>query len=33
MPNLIDVTYAHTGNSTKTNQYGMREMQEKAFAA
>ena len=33
MPNLIDVTYAHTGNSTKTNQYGMREMQEKVFAA
>lgn len=33
MPNIIDVTYAHTGESTKTNQYGMREMQEKAFAA
>lgn len=33
MPNIIDVTYAHTGKSTKTNQYGMREMQEKAFAA
>lgn len=32
MPNIIDVTYAHTGKSTKTNQYGMREMQEKAFA-
>ncbi len=33
MPNIIDVTYAKTGESTKTNQYGMREMQEKAFAA
>ena len=33
MPNIIDVTYAHTGKSTRTNQYGMREMQEKAFAA
>lgn len=33
MPNIIDVTYARTGESTKTNQYGMREMQEKAFAA
>lgn len=33
MPNIIDVTYAHTGESTRTNQYGMREMQEKAFAA
>ena len=33
MPNIIDVTYAHTGESTITNQYGMREMQEKAFAA
>lgn len=33
MPNIIDVTYARTGESTKINQYGMREMQEKAFAA
>lgn len=33
MPNIIDVTYARTGESTKTNKYGMREMQEKAFAA
>ena len=33
MPNIIDVTYARTGESTKTNQYGMREMQEKAFSA
>lgn len=33
MPNLIDVTYAQTGQSTKTNEYGMREMQEKAFSA
>lgn len=33
MPNIIDVTYARTGESTKTNQYGMREMQEKAFSS
>ena len=33
MPNLVEVTYAQTGNSTKINQYGMREMQERAFAA
>ncbi len=33
MPNIIDVTYTRTGESTKTNQYGMREMQEKAFAS
>lgn len=33
MPNIIDVTYARTGESTKTNEYGMREMQEKAFSA
>ena len=33
MPNIIDVTYAQTGQSTKTNEYGMREMQEKAFSA
>lgn len=29
MPNLIEVTYKQTGESTKTNQYGMREMQER----
>lgn len=33
MPNLVDVTYAQTGNSTATDQMGMREMQAKAFAA
>ena len=33
MVNLVEVTYAQTGNSKKTNEYGMREMQEKAFAA
>ena len=31
MPNIIDVTYARSGESTKTNQFGMREMQEKAY--
>lgn len=32
MENLVDVKYAQTGESTKTNKYGMREMQERAFA-
>jgi superfamily II DNA or RNA helicase len=32
MPDLVNVTYQHTGKSKKTNQYGMREMQEKAYA-
>lgn len=33
MPNIVDVTYAQTGQSTSTNQYGMRQMQERAFEA
>lgn len=33
MPNIIDVTYAQTGESTKTNEMGMREMQERAYSA
>ena len=33
MPNLVEVTYAQTGKSKKTNEFGMREMQERAFAA
>src|ERR1700730_8792850 len=33
MPNLVDVTYARTGGSTKLNALGMRDMQAKAFAA
>ena len=33
MPNLVDVTYGQTGQSSKTNEYGMREMQAKAFQA
>ncbi len=33
MPNLIDVNYAQTGDSTATDELGMREMQAKAFAA
>lgn len=32
MPNLIDVTYAQTGDSTATDELGMREMQAKVFA-
>jgi superfamily II DNA or RNA helicase len=33
MPNIIDLTYAQTGQSTKHNALGMREMQERAFVA
>jgi superfamily II DNA or RNA helicase len=33
MPNLVDVTYAQTGESTKTDSLGMRDMQRKAFTA
>ncbi|HTN07955.1 DEAD/DEAH box helicase [Agriterribacter sp.] len=33
MPDLVRVEYSQTGKSKKTNEYGMREMQEKAFAA
>lgn len=33
MPNLVDVTYAQTGQSTQTNPMGMREMQERAYSA
>lgn len=33
MPDLVSVEYSQTGKSKKTNELGMREMQEKAFAA
>lgn len=33
MPNLVSVSYQHTGASTRTDAMGMREMQVKAFAA
>jgi hypothetical protein len=33
MPNLVDVTYAQTGNSLSTKNLGMREMQGPAFEA
>ena len=33
MPDIVKVEYQQTGQSTKTNQFGMREMQERAFAA
>lgn len=33
MPDLVRVEYSQTGKSKKTNEMGMREMQEKAFAA
>ncbi len=32
MPNFIDVTYQQTGKSLETDNYGMREMQRRAFA-
>ena len=31
MPDLVHVKYEQTGQSKKTNELGMREMQEKAF--
>lgn len=31
--NLVEVQYAQTGNSKKTNEMGMREMQQKAYEA
>ena len=33
MPNLVDVSYAQTGNSLSTNNMGVRDMQARAFAA
>ncbi|MFA5040725.1 MAG: DEAD/DEAH box helicase [Bdellovibrionales bacterium] len=33
MPNIVDVTYAQTGQSTSVNTMGMREMQERAYSA
>jgi len=33
MPNLVEVTYARTGESTKVDEFGMRDMQVKAYAA
>lgn len=33
MPDIVHVQYKQTGQSKATNQYGMREMQEKAFEA
>ena len=31
MPDLVNVTYAQTGQSSKNNGLGMREMHEKAY--
>ena len=31
MTNIIEVNYHQTGKSKKTNSFGMRDMQEKAF--
>jgi len=31
MPDIVNVNYQQTGKSKSTNQYGMREMQERAF--
>jgi len=33
MPNLVEIDYAQTGESTSVNELGMREMQAKVFAA
>jgi hypothetical protein len=31
MPDLVKVNYAHNGKSTKTDEFGMREMQARAY--
>ncbi len=31
MPNLVNVNYEQTGKSKSINEFGMRDMQEKAF--
>jgi superfamily II DNA or RNA helicase len=33
MPDIVHVTYSQTGQSSKNNAYGMREMQDKAYRA
>jgi len=33
MPDLVNVTYAQTGQSLSTDHMGMREMQARAFEA
>ena len=33
MPDIVHVKYNQTGKSKKTNEFGMREMQERAFEA
>jgi ribosomal protein S6 len=33
MPNIVEVAYKQTGESTKINKMGMREMQERAYSA
>ncbi len=33
MPDIVHVTYGQTGQSSATNNYGMREMQQKAYIA
>jgi superfamily II DNA or RNA helicase len=33
MPDIVSVTYGQTGQSSATNKFGMREMQEKAYQA
>ncbi|CAM3357454.1 DEAD/DEAH box helicase [Zobellia roscoffensis] len=33
MPDIVHVTYSQTGKSKSTDEYGMREMQQKAFEA
>jgi len=33
MPDIVHVTYAQTGQSSKINALGMREMQEKVYHA
>lgn len=32
MPNLVEVHYDQTGASKSTNEFGMRDMQQKAYS-
>jgi hypothetical protein len=33
MPDIVNITYSQTGQSSKLNALGMREMQEKVYQA
>jgi len=33
MSNIVEITYAQTGQSTNINEFGMREMQQRAYTS